>query len=72
MKKIFITLIVSGLFLAGCQQAQDMQKNATATLDEASKQVESAKASVIDAKNKLDEKVTQVQDAAAAINKLGQ
>jgi outer membrane lipoprotein SlyB len=73
MKKTF--LIPAALMIiavTGCQQAQQLQNDATKAIDEASAQVESAKTQVIDAKNKLDEKVTQAQEAADAIKKLGE
>jgi len=57
---------------AGCQQAQTMQADVTRALNDASQQVETAKTQVIDAKAKLDEKVTQAQQAADAIKKLGE
>jgi hypothetical protein len=58
------------LILSGCEQAANIQKQATDAYGQASQQVQNAKASVLDAKNKLDQKVKDVQDAAAAINKL--
>jgi hypothetical protein len=73
MKKIHIILAALIIIsLAGCQQAQQLQNDANKALDDASKQVETAKTQVMDVKNKIDEKVTQAQEAADAINKLGQ
>ena len=57
---------------SGCQQAKTMQADVTRALNDASQQVETAKTQVIDAKTKLDEKVTQAQQAADAIKKLGE
>ena len=74
MKKTFLFLAAATLILTvtGCQQAQKLQSDATKVMDDASKQVESAKTQVIDVKNKIDEKVTQAQEAADAIKKLGE
>jgi outer membrane lipoprotein-sorting protein len=72
MKKTIITAIAALLLLAGCQQAQEAQQKAAATINEASKQLDSAKAQVIQTKEKIDEKVSQAQAAATAVNKLTQ
>ena len=72
MKKIILAAITTLLFLAGCQQAQEAQQNAANTINEAAKQIETAKTQVIQTKEKIDEKVTQAQQAADAVNKLTQ
>ena len=74
MKKTFLFLAAATLVLTvtGCQQAQKLQSDATKAYDQASQQVETTKTQVIDAKAKLDEKVTQAQEAADAIKKLGE
>lgn len=73
MKKTLFILAALMIFaVTGCQQAQQIQSDATKAIEEASSQIESAKTQVIDAKNKFDEKVTQAQEAADAIKKLGE
>jgi len=69
-KTILLALIV--VALAGCQQAGQLQSEATKMADAASKQIDTAKTSVLDAKDKLEQKVTQAQEAADAIKKLGE
>lgn len=73
--KFIITVSVGTLLLlTGCQQAKDeankLQTNATKTWNDASQQVESTKKQVLDAKAKVDEKMTQAQQAADAVHKL--
>lgn len=60
------------LILAGCQETDKLQQDATKALDDASKQVENVKTSLMETKAKVDEKVTQAQEAADAIKKLSE
>jgi outer membrane murein-binding lipoprotein Lpp len=63
MKTTIIATIMALIFLAGCQQVQDIQKTAT-------EQIENTKTQVIQTKDKIDEKVKQVNEAATAIDNL--
>lgn len=58
---------------AGCQQIADqagkMKSDAEKAVTDASQQVEKTKATVLDTKAKIDEKVQQAQEAADAIKK---
>lgn len=69
MKKLIIAAAALTI-LGGCQQAEKLQAEATKMVNDASQQVESAKASVMDAQAKIDQKVKDVQNAADAVKKL--
>jgi nitrous oxide reductase accessory protein NosL len=70
MKKTLILIPAVLVLLAGCQQAQDLQQSAQKTINDASQQVENVKTQALETKAKIDEKVTQAQQASDAINKL--
>lgn len=65
-------MAAAALILTGCQQAQKLQNDTTNAINAASQQIETTKTQVVETKNKIDEKVTQAQQAADAIKKLGQ
>lgn len=74
MKKL-ILITISGslmLLLLGCEQVNQFKNDTEKAIGNLSQQVDDAKSQAIDAKNKIDQKVKDVQDAAAAINKLTQ
>jgi outer membrane lipoprotein-sorting protein len=75
MKKAFL-LIFTALFLSGCQQVSEeidkTRAEAEKTITETANSIETTKNQVLETKAKIDEKVTQAQDAARAVQKLVQ
>ena len=77
MKKILIgAFLASAVILSGCEQISKEADKATSdamkAYESASQQMENTKKQAIDAKAKVDEKLTQAQQAADAIKKLGE
>jgi len=58
--------------MTGCQQVDELKKGAENTISDAAKQVESAKAQVIQTKEAVDQKANQIKEAADAVGKIGQ
>jgi len=71
MKKI-ILLAVMMISLTGCQQINQLKSEATKMAETGAKQIDTAKTSVLNAKDKIEQKVTQIQTATEAVKKLGE
>jgi outer membrane lipoprotein-sorting protein len=68
--KRFIIAACALTILGGCQQADQLQKDATRAVNDASQQLETAKTSVLDTQSKIEQKVKDAQAAADAVKKL--